>query len=190
MSPTVEPHCNIDHHVSGDLHAKLLKDRTKERDLARSENVALRAQLKARQSGLGEEHAELLAHLAEAFMTGELFGRPAPGAQATDEFKTGRQKPHSQEPAGGDRYARAALAQLARSVGKALDVFENRQLNDWKTPARQIDFEPGPKDRCWTRGCSEYSRWFVGLCPGCGKAATKSVATSEISDVAGKEPAA
>lgn len=177
------PYCNITSHVTGDLYAKNLKDHKAKIIRLEATVAALEAELgrrprqiamTSRVSGREIDHAELLVNIADAILTGEEFAQPAPGAQVTDHTKTGRQKPHSTEPKGGDRAARGALRELISKGVKMLDVFESRQLNDW-LPV-QIDFDPGPKDRCWTRGCSHYSRTFEDSCPGCGKAATETVA--------------
>lgn len=169
MSKRIEQQCTFGHeHVRTDLYAKQLKDAKDEAERLRVERDALAAQLGRRIPDLAQEHEELLVHLADALRTGELFGAAYPGAQVTDHTKTGRQRPRSQAPSGGDRHVRNALEHLVRKVDNALTVFESRRLNP---PQEQIDFDSGPKRRCWTRGCEFRSRTFTTECPGCGKKA-------------------
>lgn len=189
-----DPYCNYAmEHIRTDIYAKQLKDAKAETSRLRGELQAAGAQLGVLPRELDGELEQILVDLANAFHTGELFGHAAPGAQAADETKTGRQKPHSAAPRGGDPHARSALYQLAKKVRNALDVFESRQLNEWKPPQEQIDFDPpGVRDRCWTRGCAFRARRFVDECPGCGKKAgtTSGTTHGELSASVDEESAA
>ena len=170
---TEAPFCNIASHVAGDLHSHVVS--RKNEDIARleAENAAFRAELNRLHPEL--DNGDLLVHLAAALRTGEEAATASAPSRPTDTDLS-RGKPGSRPPHGVNNPAAAAVRQLVTRVTRALDSFETRQDNDWSQP--RIDFDNRPKDRCWTRGCAHYSRWFRDECPGCGKSATKTATNS------------
>lgn len=128
-------------------------------------------------SELARLAGDVLVGLSEACHVGLLAAAIAPGAQVTDQTKTGRQTPESKEPKGGNRAAAYTLRRLLLDTKDSLDGFSNRKEADWQNP---VDTDPpGPKVRCWKRGCERYSRYFTDECPGCGTPATKTATTAE-----------
>lgn len=168
--------CDVEHHPHKDtpgiathIHKRQLEDARAEVRQLRAENAALKAQLGTQAWRRDTPEGDLLIALAEEFDILHAFADAAPGAQTTDHTKTGRQKPHSLEPKGGDRRARHTLKELIRGVESRIETSKNRRENDFEK--KQVDLDPpGPKTRCWTRGCSQYSRTIrEEACPGCGK---------------------
>lgn len=145
MRPREKPYCNFGYeHVAASTHATQLAERDGELRRLRAELSALTAERGRRPRSLLHDstmvghrevgHDELLEHLAGALLTGESFADAAPSSQVTDSFRTGRQRPHSMAPKGGDRAARAAVARLVRIVYRAVVAFEAGQEHGWETP--------------------------------------------------------
>ena len=149
-------YCNVDGHLGAELYGQQLSQRQREIHRLQAENAALLAQLGNSAFRRDTPEGDLLIALAEAIQIGLTFAVPAAGSNATDETKTGRQQPRSTEPKGGDRHARSALRELIRGVESRIERFHNRRHNGFRRT--DIDFDPGPKLRCWTRSCPMYGR--------------------------------
>ena len=169
-----EPMCNVTTHVPGELHSQQLTRKNEEIDVLTAERDAYLAELNRAHPEL--DNADLLRSLAQALRTGE-EASVATAASVPTDADSGRSKPGSRPPSGGNRHAAGALRQLVVRVSRALDSFAARQENEWQP--HRIDFDNRPRDRCWTRSCGNYSRWFRDECPGCGKAATNTATNGE-----------
>jgi hypothetical protein len=148
-------YCNIDSHLSSELYGQQLSQRQREIHRLQAENAALLAQLGGGAFKRDTPEGDVLVALAEAIHIGLAFGEPAADSVATDDVNA-KGKPKSAEPKGGDRLARSALRELVRSVESRIERFHNRRENDFRRT--DIDFEPGPKNRCWKRDCGMYGR--------------------------------
>jgi hypothetical protein len=126
----IEEHCNVPHHVPGDVHSTQLTRANEEIARLTAERDAYRAQLKTA-GDLDPHLADLLVYAAGSLRTGMEAASPHADSVPTDNDRTSTGKPGSRPPRGGDPRARHALDWLVRSMTRLLDSFNNQRDNDW-----------------------------------------------------------
>lgn len=125
-----KPYCNHPDHVSGDLHSKQVGDRIKEIERLQAEIDAYRAQL-AMYPHLDPGLADLLVYAAGTLRSAQEAADDSAASVPTDQ-DSGRGKPASRPPRGGDPRAKYALQRLVTTLTRGLDAWNGAKDRDWE----------------------------------------------------------